>query len=96
MVEPMPVLSPDEQAYLVDGAPAFDRRFIRAMNFHMPEGLAAVADESGAYHLDVAGRPRYEQRYREAFGFYCGLATVRDDAGYFHIDSTGRPAHSRR
>lgn len=96
MGELMPVLAPDEQGYLVDGAPVFDRRFIRAMSFHQPEGLAAVVDESGAYHVDFAGRPRYEQRYRETFGFYCGLATVRDDAGYFHIDASGRPAHSRR
>jgi broad specificity phosphatase PhoE len=92
----MPIVAPDETRYLRDGVPAFERRFLRAMSFHQPEGLAAVLDETGAYHVDSSCRPRYPQRYREAFGFYGGLATVRDDRGFFHIDASGEPVHSNR
>lgn len=87
------ILDPQETGYLSDGKPVFGTRFKKALSFHYPEGVAAVADKTGAYHIGLDGMPLYAQRYRETFGFYCGLATVRDNSGYFHIDPTGHPAH---
>lgn len=92
----LPTLDAEERGYLVHGQLAFGRRFLRAMSFHEPEGLAAVADETGAYHIDTEGQPRYAQRFRETFGFYGGIATVRDEAGYHHINARGLALHTRR
>lgn len=96
MPDPYPRLHPDGTHYLLDGQPAFDRTFERAMSFHSPEGLAAVWDRSGAYHIGVDGQPAYEARYLEAYGYYGGLAAVRDTRGFLHIDTRGQPAHTRR
>lgn len=93
MHESKVILDPQEAGYLADGKPAFGTRFKKAMSFHYPEGLAAVTDETGAYHIGLDGQALYAQRYRETFGFYCGLATVRDNSGYFHIDTTGSLTH---
>lgn len=82
--------------YEIDGATAFGRSFRRAMSFHFPEGLAAVWDESGAYHINVTGAAAYPMRYREVYGFYEGLSTVRDEDGFLHIGTDGRPVHERR
>lgn len=92
----LPVLNAAEDGYLVNGAPAFDRTFLRAQSFHFPEGLAAVHDEVGAYHIDAAGRPIYEKRYLDSYGYYDGIAAVRDERGWFHIRSDGSALHSRR
>jgi len=96
MSDHYPRLHPDGKHYLLGGRPAFDRTFDRAMSFHGPEGLAAVRDRSGAYHIGVDGRPAYEARYLEAYGYYGGLAAVRDARGFLHIDTRGQPAHERR
>ncbi len=96
MHEPTITLNPQETGYLIDGAPAFGRCFTKALNFHYPEGLAAVADDEGAYHITVDGTPLYAQRHLESYGYYDGLATVRSEKGFFHIDMTGIPAYQTR
>jgi hypothetical protein len=88
-------LNQAETGFIFAGKPLFDRKFIKVMSFHQ-EGLAAVYDHSGAYHIHLDGQPVYEARYLDAFGFYEGLATVRDDQGYFQIDIHGEPAHHER
>lgn len=90
------LLNDFENGYLIDGEPAFGKTFRRAMSFHFPEGLAAVRDDSGAYHIDLQGSPCYAARYREAYGFYDGIATVCDERGWFHIRTDGNPVHERR
>ncbi len=82
--------------FLRDGLPQFGRQFLRAMSFHWPEGLAAVQDDTGAYHIGTDGQPAYARRFREAFGFYEGLATVRDVRGWFHVHPDGRAVHEHR
>lgn len=82
--------------YALDGRPVFERPFLRAMSFHAPEGLAAVQDATGAYHITPSGDPAYAARFLEAFGFYGGLATVRDAEGWFHVGRDGRAVHGQR
>lgn len=89
-------LNMEETGYVVGGEPAFGRVFQRAMSFHFPEGMAAVRDASGAYHITSEGHPAYARRYLDAAGFYGGLAAVRDARGWFHIRTDGNPAHVRR
>jgi hypothetical protein len=96
MHEPNITLNPQETGYLIDGTPAFGKCFTKAMNFHYPEGLAAVADDEGAYHITFDGKPLYAQRHLESYGYYGGLATVRSEKGFFHIDMTGNPAYQTR
>lgn len=96
MHKPTITLNSEERGYLIDGTPAFGRSFTKAMNFHCPEGLAAVADEEGAYHIRLDGTPFYAQRHLESYGYYCGLATVRSEKGFFHIDMTGNPVYQAR
>jgi len=89
-------LNSAENGYVVNGEPVFGKSFSKAMNFHFPEGAAAVQDNSGAYHINTEGFPIYRQRYLETYGYYGGIATVRDDYGYFHIDIYGNPVHAER
>jgi broad specificity phosphatase PhoE len=88
------ILDPNETGFLIDGIPAFGQRYTKAMSFHYPEGLAAVSDLEGAYHIREDGTPLYNQRYLESYGYYGGHATVRDEMGFFHIDQTGNPIYS--
>lgn len=92
----LPQLEHTATGYRPPRPAGLERRFLYAESFHLPERLAAVRDESGAYHIDPDGRPAYAQRYRIAHGFYGGLAAVCDDSGWFHIDATGRPAYAHR
>lgn len=79
------ILNDSETGYLRGGVALFGKTFQSAMSFHWPEGLAAVKDESGSYHIDPDGRSRYESRYGETCGFYEGLAAVKDERGWLHI-----------
>lgn len=96
MANPYPTVNLDGTGYLVNGEPTFGRCFLRALSFHSPEALAAVLDDSGAYHINLDGTPRYSRRFIESYGFYQGLATVRDEAGYFHVQPDGEPAYRDR
>ena len=81
-----------EYAYFeIDGKPAFGgRQWLEALKFHQP-GLAPVRDGSGWYHIDLQGKPVYEQRYKRVFGYYFDRAAVIDwDGNWFHIDPKGQ------
>lgn len=69
---------------------------MKKMSYHEPEGLAACADESGAYHCDREERPAYKRRFRQTFGFYDQLAAVADETGWYHIHPDGSDAYARR
>lgn len=88
-------LSFDETYHIYRGKPLYNKRFKKVMSFH-PPGIAAVEDETGAYHIDLRGEPIYDKRYLKTYGFYEGIATVVDEDGYFHIDVHGNPTHKRR
>ncbi len=92
----LPVVNESGTGYLVDGRPWPGKTFQVAMSFHWPECVAAVKDETGAYHLTLDGSARNAQRYLDAAGFYEGLAAVRDERGWFHIRLDGTPVHNRR
>lgn len=86
-------LSPDEKSYLINDSIAFGgKRFVEALNFHSP-GIAAVKDESGAFHIDQFGEAIYNSRYLRTFGFYDGHATIQTHEGFTHIDTVGRKMH---
>ena len=77
------------------GEPIYNKRFKRAFGFY--EGLAAVEDETGWYHINLKGEPAYPQRYAWVGNFQEGRAPVRDFNGrYFHIDKSGRPVYKER
>lgn len=67
----------------------------RVMSFH-EEGLSAIYDDSGAYHINLKGTPIYSERYNEVFGYYSGIATVKDNEGYFHLDTKGNKIHNKK
>ncbi|MBX7193913.1 MAG: histidine phosphatase family protein [Sandaracinaceae bacterium] len=91
-----PELDESETGYRSGTATLTTRRFLRAMSFHYPEALAAVRDDSGAYHIREDGSPAYSQRFQDAAGFYEGLASVRGARGYVHIRPDATLAHDRR
>ncbi len=93
--ENKPILNHSENDYLCNGERCFNKTFKKAMSFHWPEGLAAVSDETGAYHIKADGSPLYNERYDETFGFYEGIASVRKSGKNFHIDTAGVPVHDR-
>lgn len=76
------------------GQPAYAARFHAVLSFHEP-GLAAVVDDSGAYHIDPLGQPAYGTRFRRTFGFYEGLAAVETATGWLHIRPHGCPAYDQ-
>lgn len=96
MRDGLPRVNANGTGYVLANGVAVGGRFLRALSFHAPEGLAAVEDESGAYHIDVNGAARYPKRYLETFGFYGGAATARDERGYLHVGVHGEPLHERR
>ena len=82
-------LSFDETHHLQNGVPLYNKTFNRVMSFH-PPGVAAVRDNSGAYHIDFHGNPIYIERYSKSFGYYQGLAAVSNKDGWFHINLLGK------
>ena len=88
-------VSLDGTHHVYRGMPLYSRRFAWVMSFHEP-GIAAVGDEEEAYHIDLAGRPCYRNRFKKAFGYYQGLAAVMDDSGWHHIDTCGNAAYGQR
>ena len=68
----------------------------KRMSFHYPEGLAAVIDASGAYHIDENEGEAYPHRFVKTFGFYNEIATVVDVKGYLHINVDGSAIHQHR
>lgn len=89
------VIAGDDTHHLLDGRPAYASRFHRVGKYHAP-GLAPVADDCGAYHINEGGHAAYSMRFIEAWGFYEGIASVRDPTGWLHIHPDGQPIYSHR
>lgn len=77
-------VSPDSTHHVRQGEALYAARFTEVLPFHAP-GLAAAKDASGAFHIDVMGRPAYARRFTRTFGFYEGLAAVEDGSGAYHV-----------
>ncbi|MDR5617810.1 methyltransferase [Arsenophonus sp.] len=88
-------ISPCGTFHVLGNTPIYAFRFNKIMKYHEP-GLAAVEDESGAYHIDIHGYPYYTRRFLETYGFYESLAAVRDRTGCFHIKPNGQECYSNR
>lgn len=82
-------LNKNQTGYVYNGQPLFNKSFFNALNFHK-EGLAAVADASGAYHIDTNGKQIYDKRYDRTFGYYFKKAAVLDKGNAYHIDINGK------
>lgn len=92
----LPVVNESGTGFMRNRQPWGGSVFLAATSFHAPEGLAAVRDETGAYHVGLDANQAYVHRYLDAAGFYEGLAAVRDDRGWLHIRTDGTPVHERR
>lgn len=86
---------PSQDCFLHNGQILFDRKFKQVLKFHK-EGLAAVADETGWFHIGLDGRPVYEKRYERTFGYYFGRASVNDSGQWCHLDTKGNEVYSHR
>jgi hypothetical protein len=82
--------------HLYNGRRIYSRVFNKVLKFH-PPGLAAVEDDTGAYHIDLEGKAIYVQRYKSTYGFYCDRAAVMDYNGNcFHIKPDGTQSYPNR
>jgi hypothetical protein len=82
--------------HLLNGIELYPYRFDTVLKFHFP-GLAPAHDASGAFHIDMKGKPVYKKRFNATYGFYCNRAAVRDNNGEsFHIISNGQSAYDLR
>lgn len=81
-------LSTDQTHFTYNAQNIFGKIFIQALKFHA-EGLAAVCDSLGWYHIDLEGKALYPKRYKRTFGFYCHRSTVVENNNWFHIDTQG-------
>ena len=81
-------LATDQTHFTCNGQNIFNKTFVQALKFHA-EGLAAVQDESGWYHINMQGSELYAQRYDRTFGFYCNRAAVIENGKWWHIDTNG-------
>jgi hypothetical protein len=72
--------------------PLYPHRFISVLKFS-DIGLAAVQDNTGAYHIDTQGLAIYTQRYDKCYNFYHRLAAVALHNKFFHINTHGFPAY---
>lgn len=78
--------------HLCEDKALYSNRFLSVLKF-ANNGLAAVKDKIGAYHININGRPTYLERYTSTYGFYCGLAAVVDKGKAFHIYDDGKRAY---
>ena len=79
----------------VTGKPVFQRWFKKAFGFY--DGLAAVEDDTGAFHIDECGRDAYGLRFGWCGNFQEKRCSVRTGDGlYYHIRPDGTPAYSER
>lgn len=83
-----PLPSADKTHHVFDGSPIYEARFSEVREFRFP-GLAAVRDESGAYHIDFFGRPLYAERYEKVGDFSDSTAWVKTADGFIYIDENG-------
>jgi len=86
----LPVPSADRTYHEFGGSPIYEKRFKTVGPFRFP-GLAAVFDDSGAYHIDFSGNPIYEERYPWVGDYADDCAVVKTaDGEYFHINEEGK------
>ncbi|MCF2138500.1 MAG: acetylserotonin O-methyltransferase [Candidatus Lokiarchaeota archaeon] len=71
-----------------DGTPAYSARFQNVLSFH-PPGVAAVVDNTGAFHITSTGEELYPHRFDRSFGYYYDYAAVVKNRNWFHIDLQG-------
>ncbi len=83
------LISSCETYHCYEGNPLYNNRFTAVLKF-ANIGLAAVKDNSGAYHIQINGKPAYKLRFDKSYGFYCNRAAVSIDDEYFHIDINGK------
>jgi ribulose-5-phosphate 4-epimerase/fuculose-1-phosphate aldolase len=88
-------ISQDQTHHVLKNKSLYLERFISVGKYHAP-GFAPVVDKTGAYHIDVEGKPVYEDRYVRVFGFYQERAAVVDKSGCFHIIVDGEQLYSER
>ena len=85
-------VSADNTYFLYEGKPLYDRKFWEVLKFHAP-GLAPVKDETGSYHISVAGNELYSERFSRTFGYYCNRAAVVRENHWFHLTEKGERAY---
>jgi WG containing repeat len=85
----------DQCGFEFEGKPLFDRRFRSVLKFHS-EGLAAVEDENGWFHLRLDGSSLYSRRFTRTFGYYFDRAAVNDAGNWFHIDTNGEVIYEEK
>ena len=89
------IVSPCGTHHLVDGIPAYNRRFDECLSMHEP-GVAAVRDSSGSFHISSYGEDFYDRRFLRTFGYYEGKAAVISADGAHHIDIHGDDLYTQR
>ncbi|MBY0501549.1 MAG: hypothetical protein K2P93_06065 [Alphaproteobacteria bacterium] len=82
-------VSPDETHHVCEDQPLYSSRFHSVLKYH-PPGLAPAMDETGAFHIDLKGKPAYDRRFKRTFGFYCSSAAVETEKGWGHINPEGQ------
>jgi hypothetical protein len=86
-------VSKDQTRFVHNGKALFGKTFIEVLNFHSP-GLAAVRDQSGAYHIDNFGNQLYSERYTRTFGYYCLRAAVVIKGRSSHLNERGQRVYT--
>jgi hypothetical protein len=85
-------ISKERTHHLIDGRPFYPQRYAWVLNFHSP-GIAAAGDSTGAFHINLDGKPAYVGRFLRTFGFYDGRAAIHSGTGWGHIDESGLPVY---
>ena len=88
----LPIPSPSGTYHEFNGTPIYEQRFKTVGPFRFP-GLAAVVDESGAYHIDFSGNAIYEERYLWVGDYTEDCAVVKTTEGEY-TTSTNRESGS--
>ena len=88
-------VSVDRTHHTRAGTPLYPVRFQEVLSFH-PPGLAAAKDDTGAFHINLSGRPAYSRRFTRTFGFYENRATVEQEGEAFHLREDGSELSSVR
>lgn len=87
-------IAPDDSHHLIKGMPFYSHRFKHVLKYHAP-GLAPVKDKTGAYHIDIDGKPSYSNRYLQTFGYYESIAAVESSNGWMHIHLDGSACYAQ-
>ncbi len=80
--------------YFLDAKQQFGRPFLEVFPF--TEGVGAVRDKKGAYHIDSEGKPVYREVFVRTYPFRDGIAAAEDSLGWMHINRKGEPLYTRR